>query len=189
MFDIGWSEMAVVALIALIVMGPKELPKAMRSLAKWTQKARSMAREFQSGIDDMVREADLEDARKAVDSAKSFDIGKSVEETIDPTGDLRDEASGLQDEASGLQAEMARDAVDEGDAEDAGEPSAAAGTSEKTEGGNAIEPPAATAPPEPEPEPQPEPQPEPEPEPEPEREPEPVAAGADGDGAKQPARS
>ncbi len=179
MFDIGWSEMAVVALIALIVMGPKELPKAMRSLAKWTQKARSMAREFQSGIDDMVREADLEDARKAVESAKSFDIGKSVEETIDPTGDLRDEASGLQDEASGLQAEMAREAVDEGGTEDAGEPSAAAGTAKETEGGNAIEPPVTTAPPEPEPEP----------EPKPEREPEPVAAGADGDSAKQPARS
>ena len=175
MFDIGWSEMAVVALIALIVMGPKELPKAMRSLAKWTRKARSMAREFQSGIDDMVREADLEDARKMVESTKSFDIGKSVEETIDPTGDLRDEASGLQDEASGLQAEMAHAAVDEGAAEDAGEPGAAAGTSEKTEGGSAIEPPATTAPPEPEPEP--------------EREPEPVAAGADGDSAKQPTRS
>ncbi len=183
MFDIGSSEKALVAHIALIVIGPKELPKAIRSLAKWTRKARSMAREFQSGIDDMVREADLEDARKMVESTKSFDIGKSVEETIDPTGDLRDEASGLQDEASGLQAEMAREAVDEGGAVDAEEPGAAAGTSEETEGGNAIAPPAATAPPEPEPEP------EPQPEPEPEREPEPVAAGADGDGAKQPTRS
>ncbi len=172
MFDIGWSEMALVALIALIVIGPKELPKAMRSLAKWTRKARSMAREFQSGVDDMVREADLEDARKAVESAKSFDIGKSVEETIDPAGNLRAEASGLQDEASGLEAEMAREAVDEGGAEDAEEPGAAAGTPEETGGGNAIEPPATTA--------------SPEPEPEPEREPEPVAAG---DGAKQPARS
>ncbi len=181
MFDVGWIEMAVIALIALVVIGPNELPKAMRSLAKWTRKARSMAREFQSGIDDMVREADLDDARKAVQSATSFDVGKTLEETIDPTGDLRDEASGLQDEASGLQAEMAREAVDEGGAEDAGEPGAAAGTSKVTEGGNAIEPPAATAPPEPEPQP--------EPEPESEREPEPVAAGADGDSAKQPARS
>ena len=107
MFDIGWSEMAVVALIALIVMGPKELPKAMRSLAKWTRKARSMAREFQSGIDDMVREADLEDARKAVESAKSFDIGKTVEETIDPTGGIAEGARELQDE-------MAREAADAG---------------------------------------------------------------------------
>ena len=115
MFDIGWSEMAVVALIALIVMGPKELPKAMRSLAKWTRKARSMAREFQSGIDDMVREVDLEDARKAVESAKSFDVGKSVEETIDPTGDLRNATSGLE-------AEMAREAVDDVGAEGTGSP-------------------------------------------------------------------
>ena len=172
MFDIGWSEMAVVALIALIVIGPKELPKAMRSLAKWTRKARSMAREFQSGIDDMVREADLDDARKAVESAKSFDIGKSVEETIDPTGNLRGEASGLE-------AEMAREAVDEGGAEGAGEPSASAGTSEESEGANAIEKSATIMPPEPELDL----------ELEPEREPEPVAAGAAGDGAKQPARS
>ncbi len=92
MFDVGWIEMAVIALIALVVIGPKELPKAMGSLAKWTRKARSMAREFQSGIDDMVRDADLDDARKAIESAKSFDIGKAVEETIDPTGGLRDEA-------------------------------------------------------------------------------------------------
>ncbi len=172
MFDIGWSEMAVVALIALIVMGPKELPKAMRSLAKWTRKARSMAREFQSGIDDMVREADLEDARKVVESAKSFDVGKSVEETIDPAGDLRNATSGLE-------AEMAREAVDDVGAEGTAEPGAAAGTPEDTDGANVIEHPATIAPP----------QPEPEPEPEPEREPEPAAAAADGDGAKQPAQS
>jgi len=68
MFDIGWSEMAVIALIALVVIGPKELPNAMRIVAKWARKARSLAREFQSGVDDMIREADLDDARKAFDS-------------------------------------------------------------------------------------------------------------------------
>jgi len=119
MFDIGWIEMAVIALIALVVIGPKELPKAMRSLAKWTRKARSMAREFQSGIDDMVRDADLDDARKAVESAKSFNIGKTLEETIDPTG-------GLRDEASELEAEMAREAAEE-DAGDRAEAPDAAG--------------------------------------------------------------
>jgi sec-independent protein translocase protein TatB len=97
MFDIGWSEMAVVALIALIVIGPKELPNAMRSLAKWTRKARSLAREFQSGIDEMVREADLDEARKAFDATTAFDVDKAVEDTIDPTGSLRDEAQELQD--------------------------------------------------------------------------------------------
>ncbi len=99
MFDIGWSEMAMIALIALIVMGPKELPKAMRSVAKWARKARSLAREFQSGIDDMIREADVEDARQAFDATKTLDIGKVIEDTVDPTGSLREEAKELRDTA------------------------------------------------------------------------------------------
>ena len=99
MFDIGWSEMAVIALIALVVIGPKELPNAMRTVAKWARKARSLAREFQSGVDDMIREADLDDARKAFDATKTFDIDKVLEDTVDPTGSLREEAEELRDTA------------------------------------------------------------------------------------------
>ncbi len=99
MFDIGWSEMAVIALIALVVIGPKELPNAMRIAAKWARKARSLAREFQSGVDDMIREADLDDARKAFDATKTFDIDKVLEDTVDPTGSLREEAEELRDTA------------------------------------------------------------------------------------------
>ena len=110
MFDIGWSEMAVIALIALVVIGPKELPNAMRTVAKWARKARSLAREFQSGVDDMIREADLDDARKAFDATKTFDIDKVLEDTVDPTGSLREEAEELRDTAqsagsSGAEAE------------------------------------------------------------------------------------
>jgi len=99
MFDIGWSEMAVIALIALIVIGPKELPHAMRSASKWIRKARSLAREFQSGVDEMIREADLDDARKAIDGARDFDVGKTIEDTIDPTGGVRKEAQDLESAA------------------------------------------------------------------------------------------
>ncbi len=99
MFDIGWSEMAVIALIALVVIGPKELPNAMRIVAKWARKARSLAREFQSGVDDMIREADLDDARKAFDATKTFDVDKVLEDTVDPTGSLREEAEELRDTA------------------------------------------------------------------------------------------
>ncbi len=99
MFDIGWSEMAVIALIALVVIGPKELPNAMRIVAKWARKARSLAREFQSGVDDMIRDADLDDARKAFDATKTFDIDKVLEDTVDPTGSLREEAEELRDTA------------------------------------------------------------------------------------------
>jgi sec-independent protein translocase protein TatB len=99
MFDIGWSEMAVIALIALVVIGPKELPNAMRIVAKWARRARSLAREFQSGVDDMIREADLDDARKAFDATKTFDIDKVLEDTVDPTGSLREEAEELRETA------------------------------------------------------------------------------------------
>ncbi len=199
MFDVGWIEMALIALIALLVIGPKELPKAMRSLAKWTRKARSMAREFQSGIDDMVRDADLEDTRKAIESAKSFKLGKAMEETIDPTGGLRDEAKELKDEmAREAAAEDAGDGAEESDvAEDAAEGVAegvaegAPGgvttgeTKDAAEGATVIEHPVKIAPPHsltPPPEPEAITPPEPgaiTPKPEP------VATAADGNGAKQ----
>jgi sec-independent protein translocase protein TatB len=145
MFDIGWSEMAVVALIALVVIGPK--------------------REFQSGIDDMVREADLEDARKAIESAKSLDIGKAVEETIDPTGGMRDEAKELEEE-------MAREA-EEADAGDGADTLGATEEPSPFESPGDIAPPGSPTPPA-----------------EPAAatpEPEPAAAGADANGTKQPA--
>jgi len=88
MFDIGWSEMAVIAIVALIVIGPKELPNALRSVAKWVKQARRLAREFQGGIDQIVREAELDDARKAVQSASTYNVRREIEKTIDPTGDL-----------------------------------------------------------------------------------------------------
>ena len=154
MFDIGWSEMAVIALIALVVIGPKELPNAMRTVAKWARKARSLAREFQSGVDDMIREADLDDARKAFDATKTFDIGKVLEDTVDPTGSLREEAEELRDTAqSAGSSEADAEAAESGAGETAG---SAPPESEIEE---------ADAQPEPELEPQPQPQPEPQPEP------------------------
>ena len=104
MFDIGWSEMAVIVLLAIVIIGPKDLPRAMQSMAKWVKKARSLTREFQSGIDDMVREADLEDARKAVQSSRNFSMEKTLKETVDPTGSLADdlrevESAARRDEA------------------------------------------------------------------------------------------
>ncbi len=148
MFDIGWSEMAVIALIALVVIGPKELPNAMRIVAKWARKARTLAREFQSGVDDMIREADLDDARKAFDTTKTFDIDKVLEDTVDPTGSLREEAEELRDtaqSAGSLEAEAKAEAQESG----AGE------TTESAPPESEIE--EAGAQPEPQLEPEPEP--------------------------------
>jgi len=93
MFDIGWSEMAVIALLTLIVIGPRELPRVLRTVGQWVRKAQSLAREFQHGLDDMAREADLEDAKKLVDAGRSIaNPKKMVMDTLDPTGSVEDAA-------------------------------------------------------------------------------------------------
>ena len=64
MFGVDSSELLVIAVIALLVIGPKDLPKAMRSVGQWVGRARGMARHFRSGIDTMMREAELEEMEK-----------------------------------------------------------------------------------------------------------------------------
>jgi sec-independent protein translocase protein TatB len=99
MFDIGWSEMAVIALIALIVIGPKDLPSTMKTIAQWMRKARSLTREFQSGIDDMVREAELEDAKKALESTRSGNLQRTLSNAIDPDEEVGKEVRSVEQEA------------------------------------------------------------------------------------------
>ena len=89
MFDIGWSEMALIMMVALIVIGPKDLPRLARQIGKWTAKARGMAREFQRSLDDMAREAELQDIKAEVDKLSRTDVRRQIEETIDPQGELR----------------------------------------------------------------------------------------------------
>lgn len=64
MFDIAPSELLLVGFVALVVIGPKDLPKAMRVVGYWVGKARGVARQFRSGFDSMVREAELEEMEK-----------------------------------------------------------------------------------------------------------------------------
>ena len=64
MFDIAPTELLIVALVALVVIGPKDLPNVMRTVGQWVGRARGMARHFRSGIDTMMREAELEEMEK-----------------------------------------------------------------------------------------------------------------------------
>jgi sec-independent protein translocase protein TatB len=88
MFDIGWSEMALVLLVALIVIGPKDLPRVARTMGQWVGKGRAMAREFQRALEDMAREAELDKVKNEIEKAGRTDIGKTIEKTIDPSGEL-----------------------------------------------------------------------------------------------------
>jgi len=86
MFDIGWFEMAVIGALLLVVVGPKDLPKVLRTAGYWMGKARSMAREFQRSLDQYVKEAELEDVKKSVDK---MNVRKSIQNTIDPKGTIK----------------------------------------------------------------------------------------------------
>jgi sec-independent protein translocase protein TatB len=91
-FDLGWSEMGIVLLVALLVLGPKEMPKLARDLGRWTGKARTLAREFQRSLEDMAREAELDDVKKQIDEAgrelRRPQLNKRLEREIDPDGEL-----------------------------------------------------------------------------------------------------
>jgi sec-independent protein translocase protein TatB len=64
MFDVGAPELLLIAIVALLVVGPKDLPKLLRTVGQWVGKARGAARHFRSGIDAMIREAELEEMQK-----------------------------------------------------------------------------------------------------------------------------
>ena len=66
MFDIGWDELLVIAIVALVVIGPKDLPHAFRIAGRWMARARTMAREFQSHIDDLMQESELNDLKREI---------------------------------------------------------------------------------------------------------------------------
>ncbi len=88
MLDIGWPELLIVALVTIIVVGPKELPRVLRTVTQMVRKVRAMASEFQSGIDDLAREAELDDLKKDIERTASTDIAGELEHEIDPTGEV-----------------------------------------------------------------------------------------------------
>ena len=89
MFDFAWSELALIAVVALVVIGPKDLPRVMRTVGHWTRRARAIAREFQGSLDQMMREAELDEMKRHIDRATSFNVENEIRRTIDPTGDLQ----------------------------------------------------------------------------------------------------
>jgi sec-independent protein translocase protein TatB len=126
MFDIGWSEFVVIAVVALIAIGPKELPGVLRTIGQWMGKARKMAAEFQGQFQEAMREAEMADLKK------SFD-------------EVREAASGLTS-GGGLMTSLQKDVSDALRIDDVDKPA-------DTQAAAAIEPPAApTTPEDPKPE-------------------------------------
>ena len=88
MLDIGWVELSIIAIITVLVVGPKEIPRVLRTVTQVVRKVRGMASEFQSGIDELAREAELDDLKKDIEKTASKDIAGDLENMIDPTGEV-----------------------------------------------------------------------------------------------------
>jgi len=89
MFDFAWSEILLIGAVALIAIGPKDMPAAIRTISGMVKKARRMASEFQTHVDEMVREADLGDVKKAFQDIRNLDIASALEKHVDPDHSIR----------------------------------------------------------------------------------------------------
>ncbi|MGI4953745.1 MAG: Sec-independent protein translocase protein TatB [Janthinobacterium lividum] len=89
MFDFAWSEIALVGVVALIAIGPKDLPVAIKTVAEMVKKARRMAGEFQTHVDDMVKEANLHEVRDTIADIRRMDIKGKILSAVDGDGTLR----------------------------------------------------------------------------------------------------
>jgi len=103
MFDIGWPELFLIAAVTLVVVGPKEIPHVLRNVMGWIKKARGLASEFQSGVDEMVREAELDKLKEEITESAGgdMDLAKEMQEAMDPTGEAE---SALDFDMSGFDA-------------------------------------------------------------------------------------
>ena len=90
LLDFGWSELMLIGLVALVVIGPKDLPRALRVAGYWVRKARTLSREFQSSVEQMVREAELDEVRQELKKAAEIDLDKEFRHAVDPTGSLEE---------------------------------------------------------------------------------------------------
>jgi sec-independent protein translocase protein TatB len=84
MFDIGWTEMLVIAVVMIVVVGPKDLPRMLRTFGKTTAKLRAMAGDFQKQFNEALKEAELDDVKKSVDELRSLNPANEIRKQLNP---------------------------------------------------------------------------------------------------------
>ena len=109
MLDLGWPEILVIAIVLIVVVGPKDLPGVLRGIGRTTSKMRSMAGDFRKQFDEALREAELDDVKGLVDDARRLDPRRELRKHLNPLEKAgRDIRSGL-DEAMKPKAKPAED--------------------------------------------------------------------------------
>ncbi len=114
MFDIGAIELLVIGIVAIIVVGPKELPKMLRAFGQFVSKMRGMAREFQGMFEDAARDTGMDDIAKSVGDVKNFSVTDTVSKALDPVSeDLNEMKLDLESEAPAPAEKPKTDPIDE----------------------------------------------------------------------------
>lgn len=94
MFDIGWSELFVIAVVAIVVVGPKELPALLRTLGRYVGKMKQTANEFRGHFDEAIREAELETMRTEIESVRKIDPVGSIRRSIEQPMEKKEGSAG-----------------------------------------------------------------------------------------------
>lgn len=84
MLDLGWTEMLVIAIVMIVVVGPKDLPKMLRTVGRTTAKMRSMAGDFRKQFDEALREAELDDVKSSIDSVRKMNPAADIKKALNP---------------------------------------------------------------------------------------------------------
>ncbi|NIJ39837.1 sec-independent protein translocase protein TatB [Parvibaculum indicum] len=131
MFDLGWSELLLIAVIALVVVGPRDLPRMMRTAGQYMAKARKVAREFQATFDELARETEVEELRREVATLKSeataplSEMRKDLDKATQPPSSGSNRGAGSaaisETQLDGLPEEMADQIRERQDIERSGE--------------------------------------------------------------------
>ena len=100
MFDIGWAELLVIATVLIVVVGPKDLPAMLRTFGKTVSKLRGMAAEFRGQFDDALREAELDEVRKAVDDVRGLSPRSAISKASQPFRQAGEDVRRALDEAT-----------------------------------------------------------------------------------------
>ena len=122
MFDFGWQEFLVIAFVLVLVVGPKDLPKVLKTVTKYVRNMRQMASEFHRGIEKMADEADLKDVKQSFNEIKNKNFDKTIQSHLDPenevtkalqqakkSADLANEKKGVEDTLKNIAKENTED--------------------------------------------------------------------------------
>jgi sec-independent protein translocase protein TatB len=111
MFDLSWSHILIVLIVALVVVGPKDLPRLMRMVGGWVGKARSMANEFRRSFDEMAKQSELDELRAEIEALRKerplADIDAGLHQSILPTDDVPPSAAEASVTSAGAAAAQA----------------------------------------------------------------------------------